>query len=120
MTAQRANASVDISWLVNDLVDRVAHVHQAVVLSHDGILIAKSTGLSREEAEHLSAVASGMPATDDFNGADQLGAGRYQVTCKGGRRWSTAKAYLEPVAARPNLTVQTGALTTRPEARRSW
>jgi predicted regulator of Ras-like GTPase activity (Roadblock/LC7/MglB family) len=57
---QRASASVDITWLVNDLVDRVAHVHQAVVLSHDGILIAKSTGLSREEAEHLSAVASGM------------------------------------------------------------
>ena len=60
MAAQRASASVDISWLVNDLVDRVAHVHQAVVLSHDGILIAKSTGLDREEAEHLSAVASGM------------------------------------------------------------
>ncbi len=60
MAAQRASASADVSWLVNDLVDRVAHVHQAVVLSHDGILIAKSTGLSREDAEHLSAVASGM------------------------------------------------------------
>jgi predicted regulator of Ras-like GTPase activity (Roadblock/LC7/MglB family) len=60
VAAQRASAAVDISWLVNDLVDRVAHVSQAVVLSHDGILIAKSTGLSREEAEHLSAVASGM------------------------------------------------------------
>jgi predicted regulator of Ras-like GTPase activity (Roadblock/LC7/MglB family) len=31
-----------------------------VVLSHDGILIAKSSGLNREEAEHLSAVASGL------------------------------------------------------------
>ncbi len=60
MAAQRASASADVSWLVNDLVERVAHVHQAVVLSHDGILIAKSTGLSREDAEHLSAVASGM------------------------------------------------------------
>lgn len=60
MTAQRTSAAVDVSWLVNDLVDRVAHVHQAVVLSHDGILIAKSSGLSREEAEHLSAVASGL------------------------------------------------------------
>ena len=60
MGAQRASAAVDISWLVNDLVDRVAHVHQAVVLSHDGILIAKSSGLSREDAEHLSAVASGL------------------------------------------------------------
>jgi predicted regulator of Ras-like GTPase activity (Roadblock/LC7/MglB family) len=60
VAAQRASATVDISWLVNDLVDRVAHVHQAVVLSHDGILIAKSSGLSREDAEHLSAVAAGM------------------------------------------------------------
>lgn len=60
MGAQRSSAAVDISWLINDLVDRVAHVHQAVVLSHDGILIAKSSGLSREDAEALSAVASGL------------------------------------------------------------
>jgi uncharacterized protein len=60
VVAQRTSAAVDVSWLVNDLVDRVAHVHQAVVLSHDGILIAKSSGLDREEAEHLSAVASGL------------------------------------------------------------
>ena len=58
--SQRTSATVDITWLVNDLVDRVAHVHQAVVLSHDGILIAKSAGLSREDAEHLSAVAAGL------------------------------------------------------------
>lgn len=60
MGAQRTSAAADISWLINDLVDRVAHVHQAVVLSHDGILIAKSSGLSREDAEALSAVASGL------------------------------------------------------------
>jgi len=58
--AQRTSTTVDITWLVNDLVDRVAHVQQAVVLSHDGLLIAKSGGLSREDAEHLSAVAAGM------------------------------------------------------------
>jgi predicted regulator of Ras-like GTPase activity (Roadblock/LC7/MglB family) len=58
--AQRPGTTVDTTWLVNDLVDRVAHVEQAVVLSHDGLLIAKSGGLSREEAEHLSAVAAGM------------------------------------------------------------
>lgn len=58
--AQRTGSAVDVTWLVNDLVDRVAHVQQAVVLSHDGLLIAKSTGLSREDAEHLSAVAAGM------------------------------------------------------------
>jgi predicted regulator of Ras-like GTPase activity (Roadblock/LC7/MglB family) len=60
VVVQRTSATVDITWLVNDLVDRVAHVEQAVVLSHDGLLIAKSGGLSREDAEHLSAVAAGM------------------------------------------------------------
>lgn len=58
--AKRVNGSVDITWLVNDLVDRVSHVQQAVVLSHDGLLIAKSASIGREDAEHLSAVAAGM------------------------------------------------------------
>lgn len=57
---QRAGTAVDITWLVNDLVDRVAHAEQAVVLSHDGLLIARSGGIGREDAEHLSAVAAGM------------------------------------------------------------
>ncbi|MCW2866467.1 MAG: choline dehydrogenase [Marmoricola sp.] len=60
-----------------------------------------------------SAVSSGFKPTDDFNGAEQEGAGLYQVTCRKGRRWSTAKAYLEPAADRPNLTVRTGALAER-------
>ncbi|MDN4163593.1 GMC family oxidoreductase [Nocardioides abyssi] len=60
-----------------------------------------------------SAVAAGFKPTDDFNGAEQEGAGLYQVTCRKGRRWSTAKAYLEPAADRPNLTTRTGALAER-------
>lgn len=60
-----------------------------------------------------SAVADGFKPSDDFNGAEQAGAGLYQVTCRKGRRWSTAKAYLEPAAGRPNLTVRTRALAER-------
>ncbi|MGY1815039.1 GMC family oxidoreductase [Blastococcus sp. SYSU D00820] len=60
-----------------------------------------------------SAVAAGYPRNDDFNGADQEGVGLYQLTQRRGRRWSAADAYLHPVAGRPNLTVRTGALTTR-------
>ncbi|NEK87838.1 choline dehydrogenase [Blastococcus saxobsidens] len=60
-----------------------------------------------------SAVAAGYPANDDFNGAAQEGVGQYQVTQKRGRRWSAADAYLHPAGGRPNLTVRTGALTTR-------
>ena len=56
-----------------------------------------------------AAVASGLGANDDFNGADQDGVGHYQMTQREGRRWSVADAYLRPAMARPNLTVQTDA-----------
>lgn len=70
------------------------------------------------ELSHLfveSAVSAGHKHTDDFNGAEQEGAGLYQVTCRGGRRWSTNEAYLKPVRHRDNLTVTTGALASRIE-----
>jgi choline dehydrogenase len=65
------------------------------------------------EAYLASAAVAGLPANDDFNGATQDGAGRYQVTQRGGRRWSAADAYLRPALRRPNLTVLTDALVTR-------
>jgi choline dehydrogenase len=67
--------------------------------------------LSRAWVE--AAVASGLPHREDFNGADQVGAGLYQVTCRNGRRWSTERAYLQPARGRDNLTVVTGALVSR-------
>ena len=60
-----------------------------------------------------SAALSGLKPNDDFNGAEQDGVGLYQVTCRRGRRWSVADAYLTPVMLRPNLTVRTGALASR-------
>ncbi|SHN68796.1 Choline dehydrogenase [Geodermatophilus obscurus] len=60
-----------------------------------------------------AAVAAGYPRNDDFNGAGQEGVGLYQLTQRRGRRWSAADAYLHPATARSNLTVRTGALTTR-------
>ncbi|MCW2757963.1 MAG: glucose-methanol-choline oxidoreductase [Nocardioidaceae bacterium] len=62
-----------------------------------------------------SAVAWGLKPTDDFNGAEQEGAGLYQVTCKKGHRWSTNDAYLRPARSRPNLSVTTGAFATKIE-----
>jgi predicted regulator of Ras-like GTPase activity (Roadblock/LC7/MglB family) len=57
---QSNSATVDLTWLVDDLVNRVDMARQAVVLSADGLLMAASRGLEREDAEHLSAVASGF------------------------------------------------------------
>ena len=56
---------------------------------------------------------AGYPVNPDFNGASQEGVGMYQVTHKNGERFSAAKAYLTPNLGRSNLTVMTGAHTTR-------
>ena len=60
-----------------------------------------------------AAQQAGLPFNPDFNGAVQLGCGLFQVTQKGGSRWSAASAYLHPAAARENLTILTKAQATR-------
>ncbi|HEV7897616.1 MAG TPA: roadblock/LC7 domain-containing protein [Planosporangium sp.] len=57
---ERTSAAGDLNWLLEDLVQRVADIRHAVLLSADGLLIASSAGLDRADAEHLSAVASGF------------------------------------------------------------
>lgn len=54
-----ANKS-ELDWLLDDLVKRVVGAQRTVVLSSDGLLIGRSSDLTREDAEHLSAVASGF------------------------------------------------------------
>ena len=56
---------------------------------------------------------AGLPLNDDFNGASQEGVGVYQITTKGGRRMSAARAFLRPAMKRPNLRVEMNALATR-------
>ena len=56
---------------------------------------------------------AGYAINPDFNAASQEGVGSYQVTHKNGERWSAAKGYLTPNLGRSNLTVFTGALTSR-------
>lgn len=62
------------------------------------------------EAFVASAAELQLPENADFNGASQDGFGLYQVTQKGGERWSAARAYLSP---RPNLSIRTGALVEK-------
>ncbi|QDH10750.1 choline dehydrogenase [Nocardioides dongxiaopingii] len=80
----------------------------------DGPLVVEDRRYTHELSSTWveSAVAAGLKRNDDFNGAEQEGAGPFQVTCRGGRRWSTYEAYLKPVLARPNLTIATGAFAT--------
>ena len=76
-----------------------------------GLNVADPTWTSPLTKRFLaSAVANGMERNDDFNGAEQDGVGRFQLTQKRGRRWSAADAFLHPIRKeRPNLTVATGA-----------
>jgi len=49
-----------LDWLLDDLLRRLPSAQQAIVLSADGLLIGRSSTLERADAEHLSAVASGL------------------------------------------------------------
>ena len=47
-------------WLLDELLARVPQARCAVVLSVDGMLTAASSGMPRDDAEHLAAVAAGF------------------------------------------------------------
>lgn len=80
-----------------------------------GPLLVEDRRFTHELTEAFvdSAVAAGHQRNDDFNGAQQEGAGLYQVTNRKGERWSVADAYIRPAMKRPNLTVRTDAFVTR-------
>lgn len=55
-----SHRSGELDWLLDELTEHVAQVRHAVVLSNDGLAVGASHGLTREDAEHLAAVASGF------------------------------------------------------------
>ena len=65
------------------------------------------------DAVRQAAIEMGVPATADFNTGDNEGVSYFHVNQKAGRRWSTARGFLKPIASRPNLLVITGALADR-------
>ena len=60
-----------------------------------------------------AAEASGYPKNKDYNNGNQEGFGYFQVTMKNGKRQSTARAFLDPIRSRPNLTIETDALVNK-------
>ncbi|MET9697292.1 GMC oxidoreductase [Streptomyces sp. NPDC006529] len=61
-----------------------------------------------------AALADGIRAVDDFNGADPEGVGPYPMNVRDGIRVNTGMAYLTAaVRARPNLTVRADVLVDR-------
>ncbi|CCV12540.1 choline dehydrogenase [Mesorhizobium sp. STM 4661] len=51
---------------------------------------------------------AGFELTDDYNGSKQEGFGPMEQTIFGGRRWSTASAYLRPALKRQNVSLVKG------------
>ncbi|MCA0400191.1 MAG: GMC family oxidoreductase N-terminal domain-containing protein [Proteobacteria bacterium] len=60
-----------------------------------------------------AAAEAGIPRIEDFNLGDNEGAAYFQVNQKRGLRWSAARAFLDPIRGRRNLTVVTGAEAER-------
>ena len=69
----------DLGWLLDDLAPRVSHFRQAVILSRDGLVVAASQDLSREDAEHLSALAAGVQSLARGAG-EHFGVGEVRQT----------------------------------------
>jgi predicted regulator of Ras-like GTPase activity (Roadblock/LC7/MglB family) len=59
MAGDEAGAQSDLSWLLAGLVRKVPHTRSALLLSSDGIKKA-FTGMGVDQADQLSAIASGM------------------------------------------------------------
>lgn len=56
---------------------------------------------------------AGFPLTDDVNGEQQEGFGKFDATIYRGRRYNASRAFLHPVRDRSNLTVVTRALARK-------
>lgn len=64
------------------------------------------------DAWREAAAQSGIPKIDEFNRGDNFGNAYFQMNQRSGRRWSAARAFLDPARKRPNLTLLTEAQAT--------
>jgi len=71
------------------------------------------TGSPLYQAFIDAGVDAGYPHTDDYNGYRQEGFGPMHMTVNDGVRESTARAYLDPIKNRKNLTIWTNAHVDR-------
>ncbi|GHF58097.1 roadblock/LC7 domain-containing protein [Streptomyces thermodiastaticus] len=65
--------------MLDELTARVPHIRHALLLSSDGLVMGASTGLRREDAEHLAAVSSGLHSLARSS-SSHFGAGSVRQT----------------------------------------
>ncbi|WP_219467254.1 roadblock/LC7 domain-containing protein [Nonomuraea rhizosphaerae] len=73
MTQRTTATNIDLDWLLDRLVDRVAGTRHAILLSDDGLVISRSRSIKRADAERLAAIATGQQSL--AHGAGQLFGG---------------------------------------------
>ncbi|MGW5110609.1 roadblock/LC7 domain-containing protein [Nocardia sp. NPDC004123] len=114
-------ASTDLDWLLDELVHRLPGVRKAVLLSADGLLMARCSSMQRDDAEHFCALASALyglarSAGSHFAGGTvrqavvELDAAILFVTAGGPNAclalWADESANMGMVAYETNQTVQ--------------
>ena len=85
------------------------------VRGRSGPLSVQESRLTREVVDKWleAAEAAGYKRTRDYNDVDQEGVSYFQLTMIGGRRCSSAVAYLKPARNRANLKIVTDAQTEK-------
>ena len=113
-------AAGNAGWSWNDVLPwfrRGEHNERGADAFHGAGGPLNVADLRSPHAASLAFVEAGVQAgharNPDFNGASQDGVGLHQVTQKNGRRWSAARAYLDPAAGRGNLVVRSDAQALR-------
>jgi choline dehydrogenase-like flavoprotein len=74
------------------------------------VAVTRQKGLTPASEALVGAIAEtcGAPVVEDYNAESQEGASVFQMSAKGGLRFSTSEAYLERRSGKPNLEVRTG------------
>jgi predicted regulator of Ras-like GTPase activity (Roadblock/LC7/MglB family) len=52
--------SADLGWLIENLTRRVPDIAHVILVSADGLPLARSAGFPRERADQLAAIAAGL------------------------------------------------------------
>ncbi|MFI7111809.1 GMC family oxidoreductase [Nonomuraea sp. NPDC050227] len=108
-------------WTYEEVLPYFTRAEQRVGSNHGGVYgtsgplyVSELRSPNVTTAAFLRACEElGLTRLAELNGRSNEGCCPTPVTQNRGRRWSAADAYLRPAAARPNLTVLTGATVDR-------
>lgn len=64
-----------LSWLITGLVERVPQARSALLLSADGLVRARTADLTKDDADHMAAIASGLWSLASGAGRKFAGSG---------------------------------------------